>query len=70
MEGQKNNIIDAVGKFDIVKGMYVLSNGVEFETIAEVKAFIKGLEYGKANANIGLDVAIENAVHSLKDVEY
>lgn len=60
---------ETVGKFDIVEGKYVLHNGVEFDTLDEVKAFIKGLEYAKGNANIGMDMVIENSLHSLKDME-
>lgn len=63
------NDVEKVGAYDHDKGMYVMHNGVEFDTIDEVKAFIKGLEYAKGNANIGMDMVIENSLHSLKDME-
>ena len=66
---QKNKIDNNVGNYDIVEGKYILHNGVEFGTLDEVNAFIKGLEFAKANANIGMDTVIENSMHSLKDME-
>lgn len=65
----QENIKETIGKFNVEKGKYVLHNGVEFDTLEEVSAFIKGLEYAQANANIGMDVVRNNSIRSLKDME-
>lgn len=58
-----------IGEFNVERGVYVLHNGVEFKTLDEVKAFAKGLEYAKGNANVGMDTVIENTLNGIKDME-
>lgn len=64
-----NENLERVGEFDIQKGAYVMHNGVEFKTLEEVSAFIRGIEFAQANANIAMDMVRNNSIKSLKDME-
>jgi len=48
------------------KGVYRLSNGLEFQTLSEVKAFLQGLQFAQSNINQMIDMVIINAAKELK----
>lgn len=48
------------------KGKYVISNGLEFESIAEVKAFLKGIEFAQESMNKTANMIINNAVNCVR----